>query len=133
MRASGVVLRRASVRVRGVRVLHVSAAGPGHVRVAGRACAPAGRGMTARGPGAPAAAAAPRPASPAPRARPPSTHHDKFRIAFERGTADRHLLPPVICKNRENRAHALTVHDKCQILAFLLLVVSAKRYRARYL
>lgn len=55
--ASGAVLRRAGVRVRGVRVLHVLAVRAGHVRVAGRARAAARRRMTARGPGAPAAAA----------------------------------------------------------------------------
>lgn len=64
MRASGVVLRGAGVRVHGVRVLHVLAVRARHVRVAGRAREAAGRGMTARGPGAPAAAAALPPRAP---------------------------------------------------------------------
>lgn len=60
--ARGAVLRGAGVRMRCVRVLHVSAVRAGHVLVAGRPRPAAGRGMT-RGPGAPAAAA-PLPASP---------------------------------------------------------------------
>lgn len=74
VRARGAVLRRAGLRVRGVRLLHVPALRARHVRVAGRARAPAGRGMTARGPGAPAAAAPPPrvpPRAPAPRPAPP--------------------------------------------------------------
>lgn len=69
VRAGGSVLRGSGVRVRGVCVFHVLAVRARHVRVAGRARAADGRGMTARGPGVPAAAAPPRA-----RLRPARTH-----------------------------------------------------------